>query len=98
MLLHPKFVAATRRETFPCCSHLNPAARDAIAQRVNETAADLKLTATAFRAERTEPTLGDRRKIIGLLVMSGPLFSVVTADCRPRRLGDDPINCRPSNA
>jgi len=23
---------------------------------------------------------------------------VVTADCRPRRLGDDPINCRPSNA
>ncbi len=30
--------------------------------------------------------------------MSGPLFSVVTADCRPRRLGDDPINCGPSNA
>jgi len=30
--------------------------------------------------------------------MSGLSSSVVTADCRPRRLGDDPINCRPSDA
>lgn len=56
--LHPNSVAATHRETFPWSSNLNPAARDAIAQRVNEAAADLKLAATAFRAERDRTNPG----------------------------------------
>ena len=95
----PNSVAATQRETFPWSSNLNPAARDAITQRVNEAAADLKPAATAFRAERarTRPWVTGE-KSLDSSSWAGLSSAVVTAACRPRSLGDDPINCRPSDA
>lgn len=45
-------VAATQQESIASTPHENPAARNAIAQRAQEAAADLKLAAAAFRAER----------------------------------------------
>ncbi len=45
-------VAATQHETVSEGSTASPAARNAIAQRASEAAADVKLAAAAFRAER----------------------------------------------
>ena len=49
-------VAATQHETVSGSSAANPAARNAIAQRASEAAADLRLAAEAFRAEREVAT------------------------------------------
>ncbi len=49
-------VAATQHETVCGSSTVNPAARNAIAQRASEAAADVKLAAAAFCAEREAAT------------------------------------------
>jgi len=49
-------VAATQHETVSEGSTASPAARNAIAQRASEAAADVKLAAAAFCAEREAAT------------------------------------------